>query len=464
MGYKKHLQKISIIFVAIAAAFIFFSQTLTDLRIPRVNLTFSHEGTVIPEALSSAIILPANTKTIFAPTDGTIIQLAERGYRGSSASIMLTIHSDVESLQELLSQALGEQQRIALNIERVHNDLALERQRMTQPAASLTSPGLVEYDLQLAQNYHAIENARSELAEQTILYNQGIIPRQELTVLEANISSLQLAREQILARRGIAEAAQAEIRAEHNRARANQVGLHQGAISQLEIQLRVHTLELEAVLDRVYKLNAQIEEGGLVEVAAGDNLTIDSIMPGITVGARVSEGMPIMTAYVRNHNFRAEVPFALGTPYVDENRAITISLGAVQVNSRISRVFYQGDIVKAVIYVEESRFSGGERVMANLRGPGVRSTQVIPRNALRVDSRGYYILYVEAVERLFGRSYYARAHRIEGITARGNRYIATDLGFFGYPIYEPIIFNSDGPVYPGDRVRPVEAGDFFDTR
>jgi len=449
----------------IVAAFTFFSQTLTDLRIPRVTLTFRHEGTVIPEALSSAILLPANNKTVFAPTDGTIVQLAERGYRGHSASVLFTIHSDLESLQQLLTKAQDQQRLVALNIERVQTNLALERQRMTPPAAvSPAGHSLVEYDLQLAQNYHAIESAQRELSEQTTLYNQGIIPRQDLTTIENRISSLQLAREQILARRQLAETTRTEIAAEQGRARANEAGVHQGIINQLEIQLRIHNLELEGILDRIYRLNAQIEEGGLAEVTAGGNLTIDDIMPGITVGARVSEGMPIMTAYVRDHHFRAEVPFALGTPYVDENRAIIISLGAMQVNSRVSRVFYQGDIVIAVVYVEESRFSGGERVMANLRGPGVRSLQVIPRNALRVDSRGYYILYVEAVERLFGFSYYARAHRIEGIAARGDRYIATDLGFFGFPINEPIIHNSDGPVYPGDRVRPVEAGDFFDTR
>jgi len=450
--------------MAIVAAFTFFSQTLTDLRVARVTLTFRHEGIVVPEALSSAILMPANAKTIFAPADGTIVQLTEQGYRGLSASILFTIHSDVENLQQLLAQAQDQQRLVGLNIERVQNDLALERQRMAQPAASPVGPNLLEYELQLAQNYHAIEAAQRELAEQTALYNQGIIPRQDLAALESDIASLQLAREQILARRQITEAAHAEITAEQGRVRANQADVHRGVINQLEIQLRIHNLELENILNRINEINTQIEEGGFIEVTAGGNLTINEIMPGITLGASVSEGMPLMTAYVRDHNFRAEVPFAQGTPYVEENRTIVISLGGVQLNSRVSRVFHRGDIVVAVVYIEESRFSGGERVMARLQGPGARSLQVIPRNALRIDSRGYYMLYVEAVERLFGVSYYARAHRIEGINARNDRYIATDLGFIDIPLDAPIILNSDSPVYPGDRVRPVEAGDFFDTR
>ena len=464
MNYKKNLRKISIIFIAVVAVFTFFSQTLTDLRIARVNLAFSHEGIVIPEALSSAIIMPANSKTIFAPADGTIIEMVEQGYRGLSASVLFTIHSDVEDLQNLLTQAQDQQRLIGLNIERVQSDLALERQRMTMPATASPAPNLAEYDLQLAHNYHAIEAAQNELAQQTALYEQGIIPRQNLAVLENNIASLQLAREQITARRQLAEANHAETIAEQGRARANQAGIHQGVVNQLEIQLRIHNLERESIANRIYKLNMQIEEGGLIEVRAGGNLTINEIMPGITVGSMVSEGMPIMTAYVRDHNFRAEVPFALGTPYVEENRTLVISLGAIQVNTRVSRVFYRGDIAVAVVYVEESRFSGGERVMARLQGPGARSLQVIPRSALRVDSRGYYMLYVEAVERLFGFSYYARIHRIDGISAQSDRYVATDLGFIGVPIEAPIIINSDGPVYPGDRVRPVEAGDFFATR
>ena len=469
MDYKKCLRNITILFMGILIAFTFFSQTLADMRIARVNLTFSQTRTVVPEVHSAGTVMPLNTLMLFAPVDGAIVQLAELGYQGLSASVVFTIHSDVQRLQEQLTQAQDEQRLIALNVERVQNDRALEQQRINQlNAEAPTRVSLVEYDLQLIGISDQLEITQSALESQEALYAQGLGTRQAVAESENMLAALELAREQILARRDLAETRQAEAIAGQGRARDTQLQLHQSAISQLDVQLRIHAMESERIAARIYELTQQIAEGGLVEVPVGGNRTIIDIMPGIVAGARVSEGTPIMMTAVRDGLFRVTAPFAQNIEYIErleERMPAYVHFGALEVTGRVARIFPDGDQIMVAVDVESTRFSGGERAMVRIQGRGVHSRQVIPRSALRVDTMGYYMLYVEAVERLFGLSYYARIQRIDGIEARGiDGYIATILNMGVSPITEPIITHSDMPVYAGDRVRPVEAGDFFETR
>ena len=469
MDYKKTLYLTSIAFMAVLLTFTFFSQTLTDLRIARVNLVFAETRIVVPEIHSSGTVEPLNKVMLFAPADGTIVQVAEPGYRALSASVLFTIHSDLQSLQELLLQAQDEQRLIMLNTERVQNDRAMEQQRAGQILAeSPAAPGLVEYELQLVSNTNQLDIARRELAESQALFAQGLTPRQTVTEREDALAALELAREEILTRRGLAEAAQATLAADQDRARAAQLSQSQAAISQLDLQLRIHALEAERIRQRIEELDGQIYGDGIIEVRAGDNLTALELMPGIVPGARVSEAMPVMRTAVRDGRFRVTAPFGQNIPYIDsleEMRPAYIHFGAQEIIGRVARIFPEGDMMMVAVDVENTRFSGGERAMMRIQGTGTHSRQAIPRSALREDGQGFYMLYVEAEERLFGISYYARVRRISAIDARSaDGFVAAGLDFFESPITAPIIANSDRPVLAGDRVRPVEVGDFFETR
>jgi len=454
---KNTLKTITFIFIGLLIALTFFSQTITDLRVARVTLAFRETRTVIPEVHSTGTVSPLNTRMLFAPVDGIIVQIQEPGYQGLSASVLFSIHTDVQSLQDLLTLALDEQRLIALNIERVQNDRNLETQRINQT----TIRGLEEYDIQLVTHSHQLEQARRNLEEQENLVNQGLAPRQSLADKENAISALELSRDQIIARRDLAQA-------EQERTQAAQLRTHQAAISQLDLQLRIHAMEAERVQQRINELNTQIEEGGIIEVRADGNLTVLEVMPGLMVGARINEGSPVMTSAYRDGMFRVLAAFGQNIPYItrlEERMPAYIHYGAMEIIGRIARVYPDGDRIMVAIDVETTRFIGGELAMVRIQGPGVHSRQALPRSALRTDRNGHYILYVEAVERLFGYSYYARIQRIHSVSAWGiDGFVATEMNWGENMIDSPVIINSDAPVHAGDRIRPVEVGEFFDTR
>ena len=467
IDYRKFLIKITVVFAGILMIFTFFSQTLTDLRVPRVTLIFGQDKLVTPEVFSSGTVQPATTVMLFAPVDGTIVYLAERGYQGLAASVAFIIHSDVTVLTEQLAQAREEQRIAALNIERIQNELAFENQQITRIGGSAPpEPGLAEYDLLLANNYHNIEIAQRELSEQEALYDQGLVTRSTVIEREDALAALEFAREQILTRRALTEEDQNRARQAQNKAAEAQLAIHRAAITQLNLQVQINTLHLERIGRRIYELTEQIEEGGLVEVLFEGNRTVMDIMPGVIAGGRISEGTPVMLTSVRDGQFRVEAAFCNTIDFIEAARQAWITFGHTQFDARILQTYPSGIQTIAVIGIDDTRFSGGEGVMVRVQGPGARSSQVIPRSALREDAAGYYMLYVEAEERLFGVSYYARARRIDGIAARNHRYIATATGqgLDAAPLEKPVIVNSDVPIRAGDRVRPVGEGDFFDTR
>jgi len=101
-----------------------------------------------------------------------------------------------------------------------------------------------------------------------------------------------------------------------------------------------------------------------------------------------------------------------------------------------------------------------------LSAENVASNQpnVIPLSAVRQDMGGYFILYIEAVPRRFGTSYYARRHAIE-VRRRDilNASVGSQIPREPFPS-TPVIINSDVMVFEGDRVRLAAGSTFTTTR
>jgi hypothetical protein len=470
MGYNKTLRKICIVFFAVVAVLTFFSQTLSDMRIPRVTLAFVEEGRITREAVSSGVLEPANTEIIFAPVSGTIVQIEERGYRGSALDALFAIQADMQSLQRRLEEAQDEQRLIALNTERTQNAIALERQHIdrltadmrTGRASELFGYDLQLYEIQLAENDRLMRLARENLREQRDLYDDGLADRQSVNQARSAVTALDHAREQILVRRQQAETEHEQSIAAGGQSREAQIGLHEAAILQQNVQLRIHDMEAQRVQRRISELSEQIEHGGLTKIYGVGNRTILEIMPGIGVGALVSEGAAVMNTAFRDFHFRVEANFTQPPDFWNETPRAVITARGMEFSARVVERYNEGESVRVVIEVNEALLSAEGRVMITLSRFAQTYKQVIPRSALREGAQGPYILYLEAEERPFGMRYYVRSHQVFEIQARNDTHAA--VWMFDFDESMPIIINSDMPVYVGDRARPVSAGDFIGSR
>jgi biotin carboxyl carrier protein len=465
MIYKGILQKICIAFVAALLALTFFSQTLADLRTAQVTTTFMEPGVISPVENTSAIIEPANIQTIFAPIDGVITQIAGAGENVGANQPLFTIHGDLRNLQSSLEQARDDVRLVALNVERVNSERAAVLRQISQlQADSETGPELLEYELQLVAIDNRIALAQRDLEAQESLFEQGLVPGQTLTERQNALELLFLDRDHILARMQLAEDLQAEALEEQQQAERVKLEEYQTAINQLDIQLRIHAAEAESAQRRINELLAQMEGGGILETLADGNMAVWEALPGIAEGAKVAEGTPIMVIARRDNQFVLNIPLSRSITFLREGSAATITVGEDNHNATISRIFSERGQRTAVVNVTNTGFSGGEWAEVRLHGDSMNYRRVIPRSALRIDPTGYYMLAMSAEERLFGFTYYANFIRIDTVTARDERFVAVVLQYWDDEENMPIIVNSDMPISPDERVRPVDGGVFVDTR
>jgi len=482
MSYKSILTKLTVVFVAIVVFLTFFSRTLMDMHVPRVSVAFIQSGIINQEALSHGTVRHADSELIFAPASGRITQIVEVGDALNRQTVLFTISSDIQNLTTMLTQAEHDLSINRLNIERVRSEQTAEQQRLTQmltePAPTLTAPilRLWDYDMQLESNTNDVARVNEDLISLEILYEEGIIPRQNIIDRENELVRLAQSREQIYQRRDLAiqnhEAAMEAYEvsaANQDRIREAQIQSQRERITQIGFTLNMHLLETGRINNRISELLEQIEAGGMVEVQLDEdafaNQTVSELMPGISVGMNVMEGAPVMRTVLRNSRFVVEASFRQADDFVAVGRTAEIAIADNRLEGRVSRVIQDGLWQIATIEISSAQPSGGE--FATVTVSGVRSNQstVIPLSALRENSDGYFILYIEADTRGFGTNYYTRIHRVNpGLRDAESVAITSALQGTNLPSY-PIIIQSDMPIWSANqRVRLVAGYDFEPTR
>ena len=471
MRYKNILMRLTLAFIGLLLFFTFFSRTLVDLNVPRVSLTFSQQGHIRPEAVSSGIVRPADTERILAPVTGRITYILEEGDTINAQTVLFTITNDLQALQDTLTQLEHDRRMAALNIERAQNEQSAEQQRLnqmlTQPAEAPATPTLRlwEYDMQLEANTNDEQRILDELADLEILYEEGIIPRQSIVDKEGELTRLAQAREQIVQRRyqAIQNHEEAmilyeELSANLGRNRDVQIQSQRDRIAQLGFTIRIHNLEMERVMARIDEVSQQIEDDGVtyvtLEEGAFANRAVAEILPGMAIGATVQEGAAVMVTTLRNNQFIIEAPFPQIQDFISTGQEARIRIGKDEINGSTGRITPDGGRNIVTIEVQGGGLVGGELAMVTILGASTNHPAVVPLSALRREQNNYFILYVEAYEGWFGSNYYVRSQMVNPLR-RDTANVAIN-GLHGMVVTDaPIIINSDMPISAGDRVRLV---------
>ncbi|MCL1878982.1 MAG: hypothetical protein FWF80_08990 [Defluviitaleaceae bacterium] len=499
MDYKKVLTWITIIFVGVLLFMTFFSRTLADMHVPRITLDFARQGTISPEARSSGIVRAADTEQIFAPVAGRITQIVAIGDDINAQTVLFTISSDLRTLADMLEQTEHNRRLNTLDVRRTQAEIASEHIQLAQAiAAPLALPiepsqNLFEYDLQIENNERALtlqldvhnraaENAQDELAVLQTLFAEGIISQQELTDGENEVARLAQSREQILAQHEQARE-QAILRREqailnyeaarlaHEESARSAMRNHEAQIegrrsriAQLEFTLTAHEIESERIDAQILELTEQIAAGGMVEVRLGEGGGRTVAEVDVVVGTHISEGAAVLLTAMNNGRFYIDASFSQMQDFISAGHRADIIVGTERIEGSVTRIVPQGGRNAVTIEVQSRTLRGGEAATVTVSGGTSNHAHVIPLSALREDQNGYFVLYVEALPRNFGRNdYYLRVRRVESGRRDASHIAISSVWGMDIP-EEPVVVNSDIPVRAGERVRIVGDGEFEQTR
>ena len=191
--------------------------------------------------------------------------------------------------------------------------------------------------------------------------------------------------------------------------------------------------------------------------------TVYELMPGITVGSQIQEGASIMLTALNNNQFTVEASFPQVQDFIEEGDLVELTVGAQRINGQATRVIARDGRIVVTISVQSGALRGGEIAMISVFGSITNHPNVIPVSALREDTFGYFIFYVESREGRLGSNYYVRRQQV---TAGRNDALNIAIStVFGMDMPDgPIITNSDMLIQPGDRVRLVAGQDFTPLR
>jgi len=477
MTYNRILRIIATSFFILLVVLTFFSRTLLDLQVARVSLAFISRETIRPEARAGGIVRLADYEVIFAPHTGRITQILQLGDETDFTNTLLfTISSDVQALETVLENYEHSLRVNSLNIEQTQTNLGNARTRLANlqalPIEQPTAPtlNLWEFELQLEANTTARQQVEEDIITLEILYAEGVIPRQDVINREAEITRLATARDEIYTRMQLAVDAYNIARDNYDnsiaagqRNRQEQLQVQQNAIAAYEFSITSITLERERLLSRIETVQEQIESGGVVYVHLEEhtNRIVTELSPGIAIGSMVIEGAPIMTTAIRNNNFLIAATFPQMQDFISVGQTVEITVATDTFEGQTTRIVPEGVWNRVYISVSARQLIGGEHANVTVLGASTTQPNVIPLSALRYDSMGYHILFVNSHPRRFGEDYYVYRANVD-VGQRDARNVAISTRF-ELPT-SPIIVNSDMPISPGQRVRPVATGSFPSTR
>jgi len=349
---------------------------------------------------------------------------------------------------------------------------------LAEPATLPIRPtlNLFEFDLQLEGNAADIERVHGDIANLEFLYSQGIIPRQDIINRQNEIVRLEEAREQILQRReqSIRDYEDSVYRyydsvggAERNR----ETGIQnqRNRISQINFTINGHNMEIDRIQRRIRDLTEQLEDGGTVEVTLDEyafaNHRVIELMPGVTLGSNVHEGMAIMETSLRNNRFIIEASFPQADRFIEENQTVDVMIANDRFEGRTISVTPTGARNTVEIEITSNALRGGEWASVTVSGGVSTHPTILPLSAVHEDTNGYFILFLDVEERRFGGNHYiVRSMQVE-VVRRDTSRVAITSRFFGLDLPSgPIILNSDIPIQPNMRVRPADGTDFSPAR
>lgn len=415
---KKLIVKIGAIFIGALLFLTFFSSTIYSFNLPSVVVEYPREGALSSSASGRGSVDFAVKDAYYAEVAGKVYLLVAEGETVAEGRALYTIAADVEDWQRSLEEYRREEDTLQLRLQKARTERAQAQQGVSGAALSA---------------------AQQEAADARLLYEAGVISLRELEEKQTA-----LVEADFRYRQELAEAEQAAVR--------------------LQYQIDECELELTGLRQKIARLQEQPGAQGEITVTAASAGMVRQIGGGLESGAWAAKNELIMKIGVAEGGFMASFELPGSADYLKIGDTVTVNIGSGElhgISGEITGLLMIGGRLQAETRFAAQNVSGGEAAEIKVANTSQLYPSILPNSALRSDSYGDHVLYVEAVKGFFGYEYYAC--RTNVWLEDQNNYNAA-IRVFNSEEKLPVIVNSDKPVSEGDRVRIVGGSDLVEIR
>jgi HlyD family secretion protein len=405
---KKTIARIAAIFIAIMIFLTFFSNTINNFSLPRVQLENPMSGALIKEVTGEGVVEPVDKISIYASQGRRVeeikVKAGDEVSKGQTIAIL-----DKKDLEEQLNVETIRYEKLKLTLE------------------GLNSTSMVKYSRPVEKAGENVQEAQKNLDTVKKLFDAGVASGDELDKATNMLSEAQ---------KNYTEQKEDET-----------VGL-----ADLKRQIKSTGYDVELQKITVDKLQKELSTGS----------TLESPMDGVVTELNYQEGslinntVPVYTIadISKGFRFRATVD-EKSSKYLDIYDTVQVSFGSSSsktVSGKISNITtnmeYPGERCDIVVDVPAKGLSSGEHGELYADKKTKTYALLIPNNAVVTDNNGKFVWVIKERKGPLGNEFYVQK---AAITAEDSDNFKTAV-LQGIDMDENIIVKYSKSISEGSRV------------
>ena len=478
---RRLIANIGVVFVSILLLMTFFSNTIYTFNLASVVLAHSTEGSIKRNASGTGIVNFSTTDYYYAGNSGKIALLVAEGESVAAGNELCTITADLEDLNQSLEENKAAGERLAFQLEKAAADQTYAQESLAQlkvgqaVSSEVSRVDTAEFDYELERLTVSVENAKKDLADLKILYEQGAVPEKDISDKQTTLDDLLRQIEQLNSRkqkaiedynRAVRQSNEAAQKSREQAATAYEDRKREleKSIQDLRYQITECEQSIAANKREIEKYEAQLNANGKITVVSDRAGIVQTRNSNLGNGSFVNKNDLILRVGAKAEGFSAVFGLPENVDYLNVGDAVTFhirSRSLYNVSGIIRNIRIENGQLRVEVQFQADGVIGGETAEINVHHTSTLYRSLVPNNAVRVDRDGEYLLFVEMVKSLIGNEYYAR--RVPFRVDQQDDY-NTAGSIFSMDDRLPLIVNSDKPVQEGDRVRIVGGNELVGIR
>lgn len=418
------IKKSICIFIIVMFLLTFFSNTINNLMLPRVQAVSAKNGTLAEELRGSGIVEAKEVFNSYIKNSLTVEDIrVNTGDTVKKGQVIMVLNK--KKLEKLLQDELTILEQKKLALQKLQETSAFQ--------AKTDTFSINEAERQIADTKDDLEQKKKNLENVRDLFKIGA---------ETEVN-LQKARNEL----AVAERLYKKALDEKNKPTQN-----------LNIDIKSAELDIKLQKSRIDEIKDELETAN--NIAAPDDGVITAL--NCQKGSTLDPSVPLYTMSLPDGGFKLKVAVdSTKANYLVTGDEVEISINSLneeKVKGKIIAITTpavdkpgeNNNLQKVIVIdLELKTLVGGEHADIYLKKETKNYEMLIPNEAVREERNDYYVFVIKESEGPLGKEYYIQKIKVF-CEASDDSYTAVSGGLL---FSDRVVFSSDKPLSEGDRVR-----------
>jgi multidrug resistance efflux pump len=446
------------VFFVLLFTMIFLSKTIYTYNLPEVTGAKPMTGKLTKTERAKGVADYADVAELYNTLTGSVSEVfVAEGDRVVKGQPLFNMVYDREDAQKKLDECAISKEKLALDIENIYLNIKRLEYNTALLQGEVYEPAVVSTG-DLPPILDEIKKAEAAYENQKILYEAGVIAKQELENNMSDIEALYIKYEKQIDSIKEAEEKAAIEADDKEKARDKQLKGYEYDMQGLRQDLKAKEIERKNII---------LQEETLLKTLADfmENEIIRSPYDGIIVKLSAREGLRLSAfdetaRFALNDAYKIEFDISQENTFIAAGDKCKLSNANRRLESQVKRITPHEKGKTVTIMINGDFLTAGESFDVLIEKESAQRYTLVPNGAVNKDSDGYFIYEIKRRDGMLGKEYYASKRKVEvGDSDASNTAIIQSTMMF----FEPLVALSDKPFRDNATVKINNERDFFEN-